>query len=448
MNNLKKIGVYYKKNINKLKRAKERVVNMEENKYLVIDGKQKRTIDLTGKIFGQLKVIKLDIEKYKLNKIKLANGEIKTFQYYWICQCNCEEHSVVSVPHYNLIYGKTISCGCYKNNLVSIRFSNNYIKSFKEWCLENNHQDYLNLWDYELNNKKPEEIGYGSSKKIYFKCLNGLHNSELKKIKSVIRYGLTCNQCDSFAQWGIDNVDINFLEKYWDFSKNTINPWEIFKSSNNKIWLKCINKNYHGSYLTTCNTFKNGCRCPYCSSKKVHPKDSMGQFLKDNNLFDLWSNKNSKNPFEISIYSNKEYWFKCHNNIHNDYKRSCNNAMRSNFKCPECNVSKGEQIIIEFLINYNIFYLYQHEYSDLIGVGGGFLSYDFYLPKYNLLIEYQGNFHDGSNGEYTQINLENQQEHDRRKRQYAQDNNIKLLEIWYWDFENIEEILIKELKIN
>jgi len=68
MNNLKKIGVYYKKNINKLKRAKERVVNMEENKYLVIDGKQKRTIDLTGKIFGQLKVIKLDIEKYKLNK--------------------------------------------------------------------------------------------------------------------------------------------------------------------------------------------------------------------------------------------------------------------------------------------------------------------------------------------------------------------------------------------
>jgi len=78
----------------------------------------------------------------------------------------------------------------------------------------------------------------------------------------------------------------------------------------------------------------------------------------------------------------------------------------------------------------------------------GLLSYDFYLSHYNLLIEYQGNFHDGSNGEYTQINLENQQEHDRRKREYAKDNNIKLLEIWYWDFDNIEKILKKELKIN
>lgn len=38
-----------------------------------------------------------------------------------------------------------------------------------------------------------------------------------------------------------------------------------------------------------------------------------------------------------------------------------------------------------------------------------------------------------------------QQEHDRRKREYAEKNNIKLLEIWYYD--NIEQILFKELSI-
>lgn len=32
------------------------------------------------------------------------------------------------------------------------------------------------------------------------------------------------------------------------------------------------------------------------------------------------------------------------------------------------------------------------------------------------------------------------------KRQYAKDHNIKLLEIWYWDFDNIENILEKELR--
>ena len=76
-------------------------------------------------------------------------------------------------------------------------------------------------------------------------------------------------------------------------------------------------------------------------------------------------------------------------------------------------------------------------------MGKGNLSYDFYLPKYNLLIEYQGEFHDGSAGKYSRINIKKQQEHDRRKKQYAKDNNIKLLEIWYWDYDNIEKILEK-----
>ena len=38
-----------------------------------------------------------------------------------------------------------------------------------------------------------------------------------------------------------------------------------------------------------------------------------------------------------------------------------------------------------------------------------------------------------------------QQEHDKRKKQYAICNDINLLEIWYWDFEDTERILQKEL---
>jgi hypothetical protein len=34
------------------------------------------------------------------------------------------------------------------------------------------------------------------------------------------------------------------------------------------------------------------------------------------------------------------------------------------------------------------------------------------------------------------------------KRDYCKKNNIKLIEIPYWDFDNIEEILDKELKLN
>ena len=61
------------------------------------------------------------------------------------------------------------------------------------------------------------------------------------------------------------------------------------------------------------------------------------------------------------------------------------------------------------------------------------------------MIEYQGHFHDGIANDYVAQNLDYRQEHDRRKRQYAKDHNIKLLEIWYWDFDKIEDILESHL---
>ena len=62
-----------------------------------------------------------------------------------------------------------------------------------------------------------------------------------------------------------------------------------------------------------------------------------------------------------------------------------------------------------------------------------------------MLIECQGEFHDGTAYHQTQEGYLIQQEHDKRKQEYAKIHKIKLLEIWYWDYENINEILIKEL---
>lgn len=113
--------------------------------------------------------------------------------------------------------------------------------------------------------------------------------------------------------------------------------------------------------------------------------------------------------------------------------------------CPKCNQSKGEIRIENYLIGNNFNYEPQKTYLGLVGLGNGLLSYDFYLPEENLLIEYQGHFHDGIANDYVAQNLDYRKEHDRRKRQYAIDHNIKLLEIWYWDFDKIEDILESHL---
>lgn len=115
--------------------------------------------------------------------------------------------------------------------------------------------------------------------------------------------------------------------------------------------------------------------------------------------------------------------------------------------CKYCNISHGERQIEKYLLNNSMNFIPQKEFDGLVGLGKCNLSYDFYLPTYNLLIEFQGEQHKhyikGFHKTYN--DFIKQQEHDRRKREYANSHNIKLLEIWYFDFDNIEEILEKEL---
>ena len=95
--------------------------------------------------------------------------------------------------------------------------------------------------------------------------------------------GNCCNSYeDSFAYY-IQQKLKEPLNKYWDWDKNTINPYCISKGSNKKIVLKCDKTDYHDNYVTFPNNFKRGDRCPQCINHhgNVHPKDSFGQWLID-----------------------------------------------------------------------------------------------------------------------------------------------------------------------
>ena len=353
-----------------------------------------------------------------------------------------------------------------KNN-TKTRIKNG--KSFEQWCIENNRQDLLDTWDYELNNCKPSEITYSTGTKHYFKCPRGIHKSELKYIHSVKsqKPNTHCIKCNSFAQWGIDSLGEDFLEKYWDYEKNDglgIDPWEISFQSNKTIYINCQEKDYHGSYSIICWCFYKGGRCGYCNGKKVHPLDSLGKVLEDKGLLHLWSDKNKKSPYEYAPFSNKYVWWKCSEGKHKDFYR-----FASNFSCTECQYSKGENEISIFLlkkyltritkIEYNklsnelknnkLYYIPQMKFKKLKGINNGLLSYDFYIPKLNLLIEYQGEQHERYIPGFhkNKKDFDKQLEHDRRKKEYTQIHNINLLEIWYYDFDRIEEILNKELNI-
>jgi len=222
-------------------------------------------------------------------------------------------------------------------------------KSFKQWCIENGRLDILDRWDYELNKYKPEEICYSSRKKFYFKCPRDIHESELCNIGDFTnghKGVMNCRKCNSFAQWGIDNICKDFLEKYWDYIRNIISPWKISYGSRSKnIWLICQEKDYHESYISNCNNFINENRCPYCTNQhgKVHPLDSLGTLHSES--LNIWSDKNKKSPYEYSPYADREVWWKCPEGKHKDYKRNIANSTRCKFRCPECVEELDESIL-------------------------------------------------------------------------------------------------------
>lgn len=117
--------------------------------------------------------------------------------------------------------------------------------------------------------------------------------------------------------------------------------------------------------------------------------------------------------------------------------------------CPHCVESHGERRIRTYLENNSIEYESQKSFGELIGVGGGRLSYDFYIPDCNTLIEYQGIQHEKPVPKFGgEEQFEMQKEHDYRKRKYADENGFSLLEIWYFEDDDIEKILSKTLNIN
>ena len=372
------------------------------------------------------------------------------YKHNWKCKCG----NIIENKPWDKIkqYSSNLKCEeCQKIKIKERHLKE--VSQFKEY-------EYINSYfsgDVLLNERKVIKTTYLEIKHKYCGSIYTIKRVNFINMKQ------QCSRCcgkyeNSFAYHIEQELKLN-INDVWDFEKNTVNPYHINKSYNGKVWIKCQNKeinelnglkkkDYHSSYEISCNHFSEGKRCSYCKpggkNPKVHPYDSFGYHHFDKVL--SWYPDNDISPFRVARNSNKKYKFICCECGNIFYTYVCNINTQNSW-CPECSMSEGENIISNWLRYNGIKYEYEKTYEGLVGINGGSLSYDFYLYEYNLLIEYQGRQHDkyieGLHSSH--FEFERQQEHDKRKREYAKDNNIKLLEIWYYDFDNIEEILNKEL---
>lgn len=323
--------------------------------------------------------------------------------------------------------------------------------SFGQHLINIYGEDAIEKYWCEENIYNPFEISRSCGKKVWLKCEK---HDKYDTLCNRFYNGSRCCYCshagrvhpkESFAQWGIDNVGEDFLEKYWDYDLNKLNPWKIAKSSSKKrVYLKCQENVNHGSYETIPNTFVDGHRCGYCNGQQVCESNSLGTIFPDSLL--CWSDKNNRTPYEYSSKSNRSVWWKCQSGEHEDYPRSIWRTVDSNFRCPKCVKERTESIVEEKVRKYisELGYDMNHEWNCTIiprnPRTNRQLPYDNEIIKLKLIIEVHGCQHYRLNG----LNIKNRPEltleqglHlrkllDRYKSYYAYKCGYEYLEIPHW----------------
>jgi len=108
--------------------------------------------------------------------------------------------------------------------------------------------------------------------------------------------------------------------------------------------------------------------------------------------------------------------------------------------CYRCKFSKGEKFIELYLKESNIKFIPQYRFKDCRNKLP--LPFDFYLPDYNICIEYDGKQHFNKESLwYSESIIKN----DEIKNEYCKNNNIILLRISYKKLKEINNILNDEL---
>lgn len=280
-------------------------------------------------------------------------------------------------------------------------------------------EDYKCFSDY-LNNKT----------KVELQCPNGhIYNVRPNDFMT----GHRCRSCsisnsDEIMQRKIKSSnELNLIAK-----KRGFKILGEYINLNNKIKMSCPNGHIR---MYDIGHFKNGFGCAICNGTDTeHSKQNLIKLSKSENYEVVGEYVNVMTKIEFKCP--KGHMFKIRPN---DFKNG--------YRCPICNSSSyGEDIAFNFLHEKGIFFEAEKTFEDLIGLGGGNLRFDIYIPNMNVAIEIQGEQH----FEYDDFLTHNVFEHDEIKRDYCKKNNIKLFEIKYFSkalgINKAKENVINDLK--
>jgi very-short-patch-repair endonuclease len=247
-------------------------------------------------------------------------------------------------------------------------------------------------------------------------------------INNKTKVKIICKEHGIFEQTAKDHLNKcrsnntnNFISRSKDIHSN-LYDYSLVNYINNKTKVKIICKE-HGIFEQNPSNHLLGSGCPTCSHIRYNTKS----FIKKS--IDIHSDLyNYKDLVFTSIIDDVNIICK----KHGMFKQKAYTHIAGH-GCPKCCTSKGE-LSVEYILNdLNIKYITQYKFNDC--KNKRVLPFDFYLPDYNICIEYDGKQH--FEVIFSEKSLLDTQRNDKIKNEYCLNNNINLIRIRY--DENIKE---------
>lgn len=293
-------------------------------------------------------------------------------------------------------------------------------------------QKLLEYCNDNLPNVSTERLYYKDSfTKVILICTLDNHG-EYRKLSNEITGGAICPQCAIIKRGKEHAVS---KEEFIRRSKNVhgdLYNYDNIKYTKISDYVYDIWCTEHNGYFDTLAHNHRLYKCNVCYGTEVR---STEQFIHESNL-----KHNYFYTYENSVYINNctEVTITCPK--HGDFKRLPTQHINSGIGCNTCiqeessSLSSGELLVKEALEHLNIKYMMEYTFENCRYINP--LPFDFYLPEYNLCIEYDGKQHYkavkiwGGEKRFTL-----QKERDMIKNQYCKDNNINLLRIPYYEYD-------------
>jgi len=333
----------------------------------------------------------------------------------------------------------------FKNEFIDFPEIKKTTEKIKIICKKHKEEIYITPSELLRERKKPS--------KLCKKCIVEEELKDTEKIivdvlfekrTKVIIHCPDCNQnyihnkdtlskntkCPLCHKWTKEKLEREGKKKYgntYDYSNSDVISW------NTKVKIKCnICNNFFWQTPNNHIVGKGGCQ--FCNGGRKYTDEEILKKINTISNFKIMSKY-------IGIF--KPLILKC-DKCGKTWKAIPNNILHNFQGCPYCSFSKGEKRVEKWLIENKIQFDNQKKFEDL--KDKNLLSYDFYLPENNLLIEYNGEQHYKNVFDKSTHDFHIQLHHDWLKRKYAKKNGITLLVIPYWEFDNIERILEEYLK--